>query len=85
MDEKISKTLSRVLIIIVFAVAFALLEAAVVVYLRKLFGFDADVFFLIPVPWVGPILTPMVIFTLLFILGIYLYFNQTPFQSKESK
>ena len=172
-----SKTLSRVLIIYVFAVAFALLEAVVVVYLRKLFGFDVgylppepklllnlgfiaflspgtlilpdrfitqvellrevstiiilitisllsakklkdslgaffiafsiwdifyyvflhlftgwprslfnvDVFFLIPVPWVGPILTPMVIFTLLFLLGIYLYFNQTPFQRKESK
>ena len=177
MDEKISKTLSRVLIINVFAIAFALLESTVVIYLRKLFGFDVgylppgpkvvlnlgfiaflspgtlilpdrfitqvellreastiiilitiallsakklkdslgaffmafscsgifyyvflhlftgwprslfdvDVFFLIPVPWVGPILTPMVIFTFLFLLGIYLYFNQTPFQSKESK
>jgi hypothetical protein len=177
MSKKTRTILQRILIIGVFAVAFALLEAAVVVYLRKLFGFDVgylppepkvalnlgfiaflypgtlilpdrfitqvellreastiiilitiallsakklkeglgafliafsiwdifyyvflrlfagwprslfdvDVFFLIPVPWVGPILTPIVIFTFLFLLGIYLYFNQTSFQRKESK
>ena len=167
MNKQTKIILCRILTISVFAVAFALMEAAVVVYLRKLFGFDAgylpsepktvlnlgfiaflspetlilpdkfitqiellreastiiilitiallsaeklkerlgvfliafstwdifyylflrlfagwprslldvDVFFLIPVPWVGPILTPIVIFTFLFFLGIYLYFN----------
>ena len=177
MNKKTKIILWRFLIISVFAVAFALLEAAVVVYLRKLFGFDVgylspvskislnlgfiaflspgtlilpdkfitqiellreastiiilitiallsakklkeglgafliafsiwdifyymflrlftgwprslfdiDVFFLIPVPWVGPILTPMVIFTFLFFLGIYLYFNQPFFSKKEVK
>jgi len=177
MNKKIKITLWRLLIIGVFAVAFALLEAAVVIYLRKLFGFDIgylppapkislnlgfiaflppgtlilpdkfitqiellreastiiilitiallsakklkerlgafllafsiwdisyyvflrvfagwprslfdiDVFFLIPVPWVGPILTPIVIFTFLFFLGIYLYFNRSFFSKKGGK
>jgi len=177
MNKQTKIILWRILTISVFAVAFALMEAAVVVYLRKLFGFDVgylpsdpkavlnlgfiaflspgtlilpdkfitqiellreastiiilitiallsaeklkerlgvfliafstwdifyyvflhlftgwpknlldiDVFFLIPLPWVGPILTPIIIFTLLFLLGIYFYFNQPLFQRKESK
>ena len=177
MNKQTKKILWRILTISVFAVAFALMEAAVVVYLRKLFGFDVgylpsepkvvlnlgfiaflspstlilpdkfitqiellreastiiilitiallsaeklkerlgvfliafstwdifyylflriftgwprsifdiDVFFLIPMPWAGPILTPIIIFSLLFLSGLYLYFNETLFQRKESK
>ena len=177
MNKQTKIILCRILTISVFAVAFALMEAAVVVYLRKLFGFDVgylppapkvllnlgfiaflspgtlilpdkfitqiellreastiiilitiallsakklkeglgaflivfsiwdifyymflrlfvgwprsildiDVFFLIPMPWAGPILTPIIIFSLLFLSGLYLYFNETLFQRKESK
>lgn len=38
--------------------------------------FDTDVFFLIPVPWVGPVLTPVAVSTVLFILGTALYLRQ---------
>jgi len=39
MNKQTKIILCRILTISVFAVAFALMEAAAVVYLRKLFGF----------------------------------------------
>lgn len=73
-----------------FLIAFSIWDIFYYVFLRLFAGwprslFDVDVFFLIPVPWVGPVLTPLVIFTFLFLIGIYLYFNQTSFQRKGSK
>lgn len=167
MNARTQKIARRILIIGIFAVAFALVEAAGVIYLRQLFGFerdylppspkvlinlgllvflapeplvlpnqfiyqielvreaativilvciallatrnfkgrvgafitafsiwdmfyylflrffaqwprsllDIDIFFLIPLPWVGPVLLPVVLFTLLLPLGIYLFFQ----------
>ena len=74
----------------IFLIAFSIWDIFYYVFLRLFVGWprsllDIDVFFLIPMPWVGPILTPVVIFTLLFLLGLYLYSNQIPFQIKESK
>jgi hypothetical protein len=74
----------------VFLIAFSIWDIFYYVFLRLFSGwprslFDIDVFFLIPVPWVGPVLTPMVIFTFLFFLGTHLYFNQPSFQKKEPK
>lgn len=40
MGGKVKKQTKHFLIISVFAIAFALLESSVVVYLRRLFGFD---------------------------------------------
>ena len=37
--------------------------------------FTRDVFFLIPVTWIGPILTPLIICTILLGVGIWLYIN----------
>ena len=73
-----------------FLIAFSIWDIFYYVFLRLFVGwprslFDIDLFFLIPVSWVGPVLTPLVIFTLLFLLGIYLYYNQTFFRRKESK
>jgi len=74
----------------IFLIAFSIWDIFYYVFLHLFTGwpkspFDIDVFFLIPLPWVGPILTPIIIFSLLFLLGIYLYFNQPLFQRKESK
>ncbi|KUK83032.1 MAG: hypothetical protein XD98_0448 [Microgenomates bacterium 39_6] len=65
----------------VFLIAFSIWDIFYYLFLRLFAGWptsllDIDVFFLIPVPWVGPILTPIIIFTLLFLLGIYLLFNK---------
>lgn len=64
-----------------FLIAFSVWDIFYYVFLRLLIGwpgslFDIDVFFLIPVAWIGPVLTPVIIFSLLFILGIYLYFKK---------
>lgn len=64
-----------------FLIAFSIWDIFYYIFLRLFTGwprslFDIDVFFLIPVAWVGPVLTPIIIFSLLFILGIYLYFKK---------
>jgi hypothetical protein len=37
--------------------------------------FTRDVYFLIPVTWIGPVLTPLVICTLMVIVGVWLFVN----------
>ncbi|OQA93131.1 MAG: hypothetical protein BWY24_00773 [Microgenomates group bacterium ADurb.Bin219] len=71
-----------------FLIAFSIWDIFYYVFLRLFVGWpnsllDIDVFFLIPVPWVGPVLTPIVTSALLFLLGIYLYSDKTPFRRKE--
>jgi len=39
--------------------------------------FTRDVFFLIPVTWIGPVLTPLVICSVMLVAGIWLYRDQT--------
>ena len=58
-------------------VAFSLWDIFYYIFLKVLIGwpnslFDTDVFFLNPVPWIGPVITPLVIFCILLLLGLKL-------------
>ena len=61
-----------------FLVAFAAWDLAYYAFLRVLTGWPTslnatDVYFLIPVTWVGPVITPLVIFTLVLVGGSWWY------------
>lgn len=61
-----------------FMVTFAIWDIFYYVFLYLLAGwpkslFDMDVYFLIPVAWVGPVITPLVMSSLLFIIGAIMY------------
>lgn len=61
-----------------FMVSFACWDLTYYLFLKILENwpqnfFTRDVFFLIPVTWIGPVITPMVICTAMLILGIRLY------------
>ena len=61
-----------------FLVAFSVWDLLYYLFLKILTGWpegllDVDVYFLLPVPWVGPVLTPLVISTTLLLLGLRLY------------
>lgn len=64
-----------------FLVAFSVWDIFYYIFLNLFIGWpksiwDIDVFFLIPTPWIGPVITPIVIFTVLLLLGIRLYTNE---------
>lgn len=61
-----------------FLIAFGVWDIFYYIFLKYLTNwpktlFDIDVYFLIPVTWVGPVITPIVISILLIILGLKLY------------
>ncbi len=61
-----------------FLVAFAAWDLAYYAFLHVLTGWpssltDIDVYFLIPVTWVGPVATPLAIFTLVLVGGSWWY------------
>jgi hypothetical protein len=61
-----------------FLITFSLWDLFYYLFLHVLTGWpgsflDIDVFFLIPVPWVGPVITPVIIFIILFSLGVWLF------------
>lgn len=61
-----------------FMIAFSTWDIFYYVFLNVITGwpkslFDIDVYFLIPVTWVGPVITPVIISLLLFITGTILY------------
>jgi hypothetical protein len=61
-----------------FLIGFATWDIFYYVWLRVLDDwprsfFTRDVFFLIPVTWIGPVLTPVIISVVLLVAGIYLY------------
>lgn len=61
-----------------FLISFSIWDIFYYIFLKILTGwpksfYDTDVYFLIPVPWSGPILTPLVISILLLIIGLKLY------------
>ncbi len=61
-----------------FLVAFGTWDVTYYLWLRVIAHWPAslltrDVFFLIPVPWIGPVLTPLVISALLVLGGVRLY------------
>ncbi len=60
-----------------FFIAFSVWDIFYYVFLSLLTGwpnnmFNIDVYFLIPVPWVGPVITPVLLSILIFCVGIYL-------------
>lgn len=61
-----------------FMVCFACWDITYYVFLRIIDGWPRslltrDVFFLIPVAWIGPVVTPLIIFTVMFVVGARLY------------
>jgi hypothetical protein len=70
-----------------FLIAFSLWDIFYYVFLKILTGWpksllDIDVFFLIPIPWIGPVVTPLVISVILLILGLTLFLNKEHLSSK---
>ncbi len=66
-----------------FLITFAVWDFYYYIFLYLLSGwpkniFDIDVYFLIPVPWVGPVITPLVLSVLIFLGGSYLYLKKVP-------
>ncbi len=61
-----------------YLIAFAIWDIFYYLFLALILGWptsllDLDIFFLLPVPWIGPVITPLIISTLLFLLGTKLY------------
>jgi hypothetical protein len=61
-----------------FFVGFATWDLTYYLFLRLISGWPTslltrDVFFLIPVPWIGPVITPLVIFSGVLYLGVVLF------------
>ncbi len=61
-----------------FLIGFSCWDLSYYLFLRIISGwptslFTRDVFFLIPVPWIGPVLTPLVIFSVALVVGVRLY------------
>jgi hypothetical protein len=65
-----------------FLVSFASWDIAYYIFLKIIDNWPSslltkDVFFLIPVTWIGPVLTPLVIFTVLLVFGARLYLRSS--------
>jgi hypothetical protein len=63
-----------------FLVCFACWDISYYGWLRLLDGwprglFTRDVFFLIPVTWIGPVITPLIICTFMLVAGAMLYLD----------
>jgi len=61
-----------------FLFAFSVWDLFYYLFLKVITGWprgllDIDVYFLLPVPWIGPVLTPLVISTVLLLVGVRLY------------
>ncbi len=61
-----------------FLIIFATWDIFYYVWLKALTGwpgsfFAKDIFFLIPVPWIGPVITPLIISIVMLIVGIFSY------------
>ena len=70
-----------------FLIAFAFWDIFYYVFLHFIVGwpsglFDIDIYFIIPVPWIGPVITPVVISLCMIIIGIKLYVS-TPLNDKS--
>lgn len=66
-----------------FLVGFSAWDLSYYLWLRILIHwpqnfFTKDVFFLIPVAWIGPVLTPIIISSALFAVGSWLYLRDSP-------
>lgn len=61
-----------------FLVAFGIWDIFYYVFLKFFTGWpksllDIDVFFLIPMPWIGPVITPIIVSSVLVIIGSILF------------
>ncbi len=61
-----------------YFIAFSVWDLTYYLNLRLIDGwptslFTRDVFFLIPVPWIGPVITPLIIFLVVLVIGVRLY------------
>ena len=64
-----------------FLIVFSVWDLSYYLYLKLVIGWpenwwSPDVFFLLPVPWVGPIITPIVISSLLLAIGSYIFLKK---------
>lgn len=64
-----------------FLISFSIWDIFYYIFLYLLLGwpkglFDMDIYFLIPVVWIGPVLTPIVISLILLIVGLKLYLQK---------
>lgn len=64
-----------------FLIAFSIWDVFYYLFLKILVGwprglFDQDIFFLIPVPWIGPVITPIAVSILFFVLGCRLFIKK---------
>lgn len=64
-----------------FLVTFAFWDIFYYIFLKYLTGwpksfFDIDLYFMVPVPWIGPVIIPIIIFTILGIAGTILYLKK---------
>lgn len=71
-----------------FVVAFSFWDIFYYIFLKLFVGwpktfFDLDIFFLIPTMWIGPVITPLVIFTIAGILGIRYYLEESKHSSNS--
>lgn len=60
----------------IFLYIFSIWDLSYYLFLRLSIGWpknllDVDIFFLLPVPWVGPVILPLIIFSLILILSIF--------------
>lgn len=60
----------------IFLYIFSIWDLSYYLFLRLSIGWpknllDIDIFFLLPVPWVGPVILPLIIFSLILILSIF--------------
>jgi hypothetical protein len=65
-----------------FLVTFSLWDIFYYVFLKLLLNwpatlFDIDIYFLLPYVWVGPVITALIISSLLFFVGVNLYLRKT--------
>ncbi len=73
-----------------FIVAFSTWDLSYYLFLRLIDGwpsslFTRDVFFLLPVPSVGPVLTPLVLFTVALATGVWLWRSPRPVDAPTSQ
>ncbi len=73
-----------------FLIAFSIWDLFYYFFLKILIDFpktiwDIDLYFLIPVPWIGPVITPLFISTCLLIIGLVLFLKSSTLGVEHNK
>lgn len=66
----------------VFLIIFSLWDIFYYIFLKLLTGWptsllNTDIYFLIPVAWIGPVITPLIISVILLLIGLKLYTDKS--------